>query len=402
MSIYKWLSASAVLAVVLAGCGGGGGGGNSGGTIPTPPPGDNTVNQAPSITSLSPQGSTAEPVIISPGATQHVVVAATDPDSDPLTYSWSVDNGRVTGTGAAIDFKAPDSACVAMVKVEVSDDHGHKVSADCCFSVSDGSNNPDPTKNDSPVINSLIANPDSVDVSGKSTITVDASDPDGDPLTVSWSADSGTLDPKQNNTADWTAPSVKGSYNVIVSISDGHNPAVTKSVAISVAGQVNPPITNGLTAQYVQNDHVAAHPDLSKGQVVFSRVDANLNFDWERLVPDPRLITLPDTQNGHDFGVIWTGYIKCEKPGAYAFRARFDDGFRLAISDDSNKMVTVIDGWLAGPGTFDGQITLQGQKWYKIQAEYFEDEDRCYVQLFWLTPGATDYTIVPTDAFRTQ
>lgn len=401
MSILKCLSASALLVILLAGCGGGGGGGNSGGTIPTPPPGDNTVNQSPVVTSLSPQGTTSDPIIISPGSKQQISVAASDPDKDPLTYSWSVDNGKVTGTGSTVEFTAPSTACVAMVKVQVNDDHNHKVTAECCFSVSDGTNPPPPTKNDPPTIDSLIANPDSVDLKGKSTITLSASDPDGDQLTVTWAADSGTINPT-NNTAEWTAPDVKGSYNITVSVSDGHNAAVTKSVAVSVGGQTPPPGTNGLTASYIQNPHNVAHPDLSKGQVVFTRVDANINFDWQRKVPDPRLITLPDTQNGHDFGVIWNGYIRCDAPGVYAFRAKYDDGFRLDISDDSNKMINVVDGWRTGPIVTDGQINVQGGKWYKLEAAYFEDEDRCYVQLFWMPPGATEWTLVPTNMLRTQ
>jgi hypothetical protein len=65
-------------------------------------------------------------------------------------------------------------------------------------------------------------------------------------------------------------------------------------------------------------------------------------------------------------------------------------------------MQTIIDVWDTGPGTFEGQITLQGGKWYKIKMDYYEDEDRSYVQLYWLPPQATVWAIVPTEDLRTD
>jgi hypothetical protein len=399
MAISRWLLVSAALIPLMAGCGGGGG--NNGGTIPTPPP-DGGVNQAPAITSVSPQGTAGSPVRIQVSNVQHIVVAASDPDNDPLTYAWTTDHGQIAGSGAEVDFTAPSDPATATVTVEVSDDHQHKVAAQVVFSVyKQDIDPPPPTRNDPPTIDSVMANPDSVELSGTSTITVNASDPDGDTLSYSWTTNGGSIQSQTNNTAQWKAPSVAGGCSVTVSVSDGHNPAVSSSVAIGVGGSVQPPITNGLTAKYIQNGPDLAHPDPSKGSVVFTRIDPNISFDWERKVPDPRLISLPNG-TAHDFSVVWTGYIKCEEPGTYAFRSKYDDGFQLWISDDNNQMQTVIDGWRTGPLLADGQITLQGHKWYKFQAQYFEDEDRAYVQFSWMPPKATTWNIVPTDVFRTQ
>lgn len=395
------LFAAIIVIALLAGCGGGGSGG--GGTIPIDPP-DTGVNQAPAITSFSPQGTASSPVRIPVNGKQKLTVSASDPDNDTLTYTWSVNQGKLVGTGQEVEFTAPATPCNATVEVKVSDGHNHTATAQCCFVVfkADEPDPPDPGKNDPPVINSLVANPASVDVNGTSTITVNATDPDGDPLSYSWTANGGSIQSESGNTAGWKAPAYKGSCTITVAVSDGKNPAVTKGISIAVAGSAEPPMVAGLSAAYIQNDHVFAHPDLSKGKVVFTRIDPAINFDWGRKAPDPRLITLPDIQNGHDYGVVWKGYIKCEAQGIYKFRANYDDGFKLWISDDANKMQQVLDGWFTGPMALDGVITLEGGKWYKLEAQYFADEDRSYVQLFWQPPGAANWAIVPTNVLRTD
>ncbi|MEN6371001.1 MAG: PA14 domain-containing protein [Armatimonadota bacterium] len=401
MSTNRLVFACIAVLLLIAGCGGGGGGSN----IPvTPDPDNPSVNRAPVITSLSPQGSSADPIRIQTDRTQQMVVAATDPDGDKLTYTWSVDNGRLAGTDVDYEFTAPSAVCNAIVTVVVNDGHNHTASAKCYFTVykQNTPEPPNPNENDPPVITSVTADPSAVDVNGTSTVTAVATDPDGDDLTYTWVATGGSVQSQNGNSAVWKAPEAAGSCTMTVFVSDGVNPAVSKAAAISVAGKIEPPVTNGLTAKYIQNNHVDAHPDLSKGQVVLTRTDPNINFDWGRKAPDPGLITLPDTGNGHDFGVIWSGYIKCETAGAYAFRARYDDGFRLRIADDSNKLKTIIDGWNTGPAlVMEGKIDLAGSKWYKIEVSYFEDEDRSYVQLYWMPPGATTWTIVPTNALRT-
>jgi hypothetical protein len=72
-----------------------------------------------------------------------------------------------------------------------------------------------------PIITSLTATPSSVSVGGQSTISVEASDPDGDPLTYDWSTTCGTL----SGTAGpedkiFTAPGAPDTCTVEVVVTD--------------------------------------------------------------------------------------------------------------------------------------------------------------------------------------
>ncbi len=53
--------------------------------------------------------------------------------------------------------------------------------------------------NNNPVINSLTASPTNISVNGTSTITVNATDPDGDTLAYNWSASDGTIEGTGNS-----------------------------------------------------------------------------------------------------------------------------------------------------------------------------------------------------------
>jgi hypothetical protein len=388
---------------LVAGCGGGGG--DSGGTIPINPGGGGSANRAPVISSISPNGTAQTPFRISTSASQRIVVAASDPDGDNLTYTWSTDKGQVEGHSPEATLTAASSPCATCVTVKVSDGKGHEVQARCYLSVCSGDDPdpPGPTENRPPIINTLVANPSSVAVDGTSTLTVSAADPDGDTLTYSWTAEGGSIQSEDGATAVWKAPSVVSSCSVTVFVSDGHNTAVSQNIAISVGGADVKPITNGLSARYIQNDGRSAHPQLSQGDVLLSRTDPTINFDWDRKAPTPEFVADPITGNGHDWGVIWRGYIKCDQPGLYTFKAHYDDGFRLWVSDDQNKMQLVVEGWNTGPtsGTPTlGTIQLQGGKWYKLEAQMFEDEDRAYCQLMWQPPGASSFSVVPTSDLR--
>ncbi len=102
---------------------------------------------------------------------------------------------------------------------------------------------PRPPRNRPPVINSLKANPASVQTGGSSTVTVRASDPDGDRLSYTWRANGGTITPSPRNrpSITWTAPRRPGTYTITVTVRDNRGGLARRSVRITVTALPPPP-----------------------------------------------------------------------------------------------------------------------------------------------------------------
>ena len=64
-----------------------------------------------------------------PGGTLNFSTLATDPNGDPLTYSWTVSGGAFSGNGNNINWTAPNSEGVVQVSVTVTDDAGLSTTA---------------------------------------------------------------------------------------------------------------------------------------------------------------------------------------------------------------------------------------------------------------------------------
>jgi len=96
-------------------------------------------------------------------------------------------------------------------------------------------------ENQPPVIESLVADPPTVEPGGQSRISVSAYDPDGDPLSYTWSTTGGRLSSTTGpGDKTWTAPNTPGTYQVTVSVTDnkpGHSP-VSRSVDLTVVARL--------------------------------------------------------------------------------------------------------------------------------------------------------------------
>jgi outer membrane protein OmpA-like peptidoglycan-associated protein len=76
--------------------------------------------------------------------------------------------------------------------------------------------------------------PCTVEVGKASTVTADASDPDGDTLTYKWSAPAGSLTNPAGRQTPWTAPMQEGPVQLTVQVDDGKGGTADSSVTIQV------------------------------------------------------------------------------------------------------------------------------------------------------------------------
>jgi hypothetical protein len=137
-------------------------------------------------------GSFNAPDTVYPGTDHLVSCTATDPESDPITLTWTCNHGTLTpDTGSSVNWHSPDSSCTAKVTVKAKDSHEGEGSYSKDIVVTTAANRP-------PVI-SGIAGPDSVDAGGNADLSCSATDPDADTLTYAWTCSVG---PRQRSLCD--------------------------------------------------------------------------------------------------------------------------------------------------------------------------------------------------------
>jgi outer membrane protein OmpA-like peptidoglycan-associated protein len=76
--------------------------------------------------------------------------------------------------------------------------------------------------------------PCTVEIGKTSTVTADATDPDGDALTYRWSAAAGTLASPADRQSVWTAPMQEGAVPVTIEVRDSQGATATDAVTIQV------------------------------------------------------------------------------------------------------------------------------------------------------------------------
>lgn len=97
--------------------------------------------------------------------------------------------------------------------------------------------------NHDPIIASLEAEAAWIVPLGTVQVTCSAFDPDGDVLGYMWSATGGEVS-SGGSTVTWTAPPSEGSYNITVTVTDGHGGQATDQVTITVKANKAPTIAS--------------------------------------------------------------------------------------------------------------------------------------------------------------
>ena len=87
-------------------------------------------NKSPYITTL-----VASADWITPSGSIPVTCTASDPDGDKLSYEWSATGGNISGTGAVVNWNAPEETGIYNFTVVVKDGHGDKAAKSVILSV---------------------------------------------------------------------------------------------------------------------------------------------------------------------------------------------------------------------------------------------------------------------------
>ena len=156
-------------------------------------------------------------------------------DSSDLSYEWSASGGDVTGTGAVVDWIAPEQVGMYDVTVVVTDGQGGQDTASLTLIASNGT---------PPVIEDLIVTADhkylkespagyKVGKAYNYSIECVASSNTSGNLTYEWSCTGGQI-AGEGSTINWTAPDAVVTVTVTAKVFDALGNWVRKSVILEV------------------------------------------------------------------------------------------------------------------------------------------------------------------------
>jgi hypothetical protein len=190
------------------------------------------TNNAPTIAGLI-----ADADWSTPSGTVQVTCTASDPDGDELSYEWSANAGNISGTGAVVNWTAPQAAGQYKITVVVGDGHGGSATKTLLVSVLTGQ---------PPTIEALLITKDRyghcylkaysggyyVGKEQMYDIECIAADTRME-LFYEWSWTGGELS-GEGSLITWTAPSTSGYVTVTVTVSDIADNTATEAMILNV------------------------------------------------------------------------------------------------------------------------------------------------------------------------
>jgi outer membrane protein OmpA-like peptidoglycan-associated protein len=188
--------------------------------IPNPPP-------PPNHPPVAACAVTPASVYAGSGDSVAVHVTASDPDNDPLTYSYTATGGAVEGTGPEARWNSTGVAVGSYtVNAKVEDGKGGSASCAADIKVEERPNRP-PTA-------SLSIERSPIFPSERTGVTCNGSDPDNDPLTYSYTTTGGKITGSGSNVQFDPSGLQPGSYTVKCTVNDGRGGTADASGNVDV------------------------------------------------------------------------------------------------------------------------------------------------------------------------
>jgi len=189
------------------------------------------ANRTPTITDL-----VAEADWTLPLGTVQLTCTASDPDEDELTYEWTASMGNIWGTGAAVNWTAPQETGIYYITVVVMDSHGSSDIRTLSATVA---------QEQPPVIEELLVTAEHCYLKTYSSgyrvgkeqeyhIECILSD-NSSVVAYNWSCDDGEIS-GEGPKITWTAPNASVDVTVTVIVSDVSGNMAIKDLALNVVG----------------------------------------------------------------------------------------------------------------------------------------------------------------------
>jgi len=163
---------------------------------------------------------------IFPGDSTVVIATASDPNADPLTFTYSAEYGRIVPMDDSAYWVAPEWPGEFSVRALVTD------------GIQSDTANVSVAASSAPIIHVIQVTPPTLTVGDTASIVVIATGPVGYTLVYDIAVSGGALLNTVENAAEWELPLVPGTYQVYVTVGAGGN---TSSQTVSVV--VEEPLT---------------------------------------------------------------------------------------------------------------------------------------------------------------
>jgi hypothetical protein len=305
---------------------------------------------------------------VAPADAVTLAVTAHDVDvGDSISYAWIASGGAFDDASSSHPvWTAPASEGTQTLTVSARDSKGAtrrlSLLVDVHATNGRGSASLSASFNAWPVVTNVLATPGRVNVLESTTLTVAASDPDGDALGYHWSDGGcgGSFDSVAAQSPRWTAPATapgSGACSLVVSVTDGRGGTNTGTIV----EQVGPAEQVGLPPVVTATSQSAATVDPGDGAAFYlaatDPAGGSLTFSWSA---SAGTLGVPTTQAGSS-EVVWTAPAS---GGTFRLTATVSDaaGLTTAQAFDVNVNTCTLGsmrGCYGGPATTEMHAPCQ-------------------------------------------